>query len=235
LAVKLKDLEAETIEKIKVAPLGNSKQLTVGEPAIAIGNALGYGQSVTSGIISAINREMDDFDTPLIQTDAAINPGNSGGALLNIKGEVIGINTAKVASNAVEGMGYAIPISEVKTILVEMMNKETREKVPEEKRGKLGISCVTVDDTAILYYNMPKGAYISEVVENAAAYKAGITKGSIVTKFDGNSIASSTALVDLLAYYEIGETITIEIAVPKSDGTYETKEVNVTLEAATKQ
>lgn len=232
IAVKLSGLSSETIETIKVATLGESGELVVGEPSIAIGNALGYGQSVTSGIISAVERELDGFDTHLIQTDAAINPGNSGGALLNIRGEVIGINTAKVNADAVEGMGYAIPISEVKEIIEEMMNKETREKVDEEKRGKLGITCVDVDDMAAQYYNMPKGAYINEVVNDGAADRAGLSKGSIITKFDETVVSSSTSLADLLAYYKAGETVTVTVSVPKQDGTYESKNFQVTLEKA---
>ena len=230
IAVKISEMTQETLDAIKIATIGDSASLIVGEPAIAIGNALGYGQSVTSGIVSAVNRKLDGFDTTLIQTDAAINPGNSGGALLNIRGEVIGINTAKITDTTVEGVCYAIPITEVKSIIEEMMLKETREKVPEEKRGKLGITCVDVDDMAAMYYNMPKGAYINEVVKGGAADNAGITKGGIITKFDGTSIGSSTALVDLLAYYEVGETIKINIAVPTSTGDYETKMVDVTLQ-----
>lgn len=229
IAVKIEDMDSETLETIKVATLGDSEKLIVGEPTIAIGNALGYGQSVTSGIVSAVNRKMDGFDTGLVQTDAAINPGNSGGALLNIRGEVIGINTAKVAADAVEGMGYAIPISEVKEIIEEMMSRETREKVPENKKGKIGISCVDVDETAAKYYNMPIGAYINEVEKDGAADKAGISKGSIITKFDNTSVSGSTALVDLLAYYAAGETVEIEIAVPTSTGEYENKTVEITL------
>lgn len=230
VAVKMENLSKETLEAIKVATVGDSDALVVGEPTIAIGNALGYGQSVTSGIVSALDRELEDFDTELIQTDAAINPGNSGGALLNIKGEVIGINTAKMAADAVEGMGYAIPISDVKEIIEEMMARETREKVDDEKRGTIGIMCVDVSDTAAKYYNMPAGAYINEVVEGGAAHKAGISRGSIITKFDGTSVSSSTALVDLLAYYEAGETVEIEIAVPTPQGEYEEKTVELTLE-----
>jgi serine protease Do len=232
IAVRTTDMKEATLQEIKVATVGDSENLVVGEPTIAIGNALGYGQSVTSGIISALSRELDGFDTKLIQTDAAINPGNSGGALLNIKGEVIGINTAKLADNAIEGMGYAIPISEVKEIIEEMMARETREKVDVKDKGTLGIMCVDVNETAAKYYNMPAGAYINEVTEGGAADKAGISRGSIITKFDKTSVNSSTALVDLLAYYEAGETVEIEIAVPTPQGEYEKKTVSVTLERA---
>ena len=230
IAIKLSDITEDTLGQIKIATLGDSTDLVVGEPTIAIGNALGYGQSVTSGIVSALEREIDGFDTTLIQTDAAINPGNSGGALLNIRGEVIGINTVKVNADAVEGMGYAIPISEIKEILTDMMNKETREKVDEANRGKLGIKCVDIDEMAMLYYNMPKGTYINEVTEGSAADKAGLYRGSIITSFDGTAITSSTTLTDLLQYYEKGETVTVTVSIPKQDGTYESKDVQVTLQ-----
>jgi serine protease Do len=232
IAVRTTDMKEATLQEIKIATVGDSENLVVGEPTIAIGNALGYGQSVTSGIISALSRELDGFDTKLIQTDAAINPGNSGGALLNIKGEVIGINTAKLADNAIEGMGYAIPISEVKEIIEEMMARETREKVDDKKRGTMGIVCVDVSETAAKYYNMPSGAYINEVSEGGAADQAGISRGSIITKFDKVSVNSSTALVDMLAYYEAGETVEIEIAVPTPHGEYEKKTVMITLQSA---
>ena len=235
IAIKLSDIESETYNKIKIATLGDSNKLVVGEPTIAIGNALGYGQSVTSGIVSATNRKLDGFDANLIQTDAAINPGNSGGALLNIKGEVIGINTIKVNADAVEGMGYAIPISDIKEIIETMINKETRQKVDESERGKLGISCVDVDEMAMQYYGIPQGAYISEVTKDSAADKAGINKGSVITKFDGTTIKSSTALVDILTYYKAGETVTIAVSIPNRDGTYESKDINITLEKTQKQ
>ena len=231
ISVKLKDLGEETSKEIKVATLGKSEEVVVGEPVIAIGNALGYGQSVTSGIISALERELYGFDTHLLQTDAAINPGNSGGALLNIRGEVIGINTAKLADDAVEGMGYAIPISEVKEIITSLMERETRERVPESQRGKLGISCIDVDETAAKYYGMPMGAYISEVVENGAANKAGLMKGSIITAVDDQVVTSSTALVDLLSYYRVGETVEIKVSIPTQYGEYEERLVKVTLAA----
>lgn len=230
ISVKIADITDETFSKIKIATLGDSDKIIVGEPTIAIGNALGYGQSVTSGIVSATKRRLDGFDVNLIQTDAAINPGNSGGALLNIRGEVIGINTVKVNADAVEGMGYAIAISDVQDIIDNILNKETREKVAEDERGKLGISCVDVDEMAMTYYNMPKGAYISEVNKNSAAEKAGLNKGTIITKFDGTSITGSSSLVDLLSYYKAGETVTMLVSIPKQDGTYESKEVQVILE-----
>ena len=172
IAVPLAGIESDTMDAIKVATLGDSDSLVVGEPTIAIGNALGYGQSVTTGIVSALNRQIDDFDAELIQTDAAINPGNSGGALLNAKGEVIGINTVKVSADAVEGMGYAIPISDVSDIINDLMNRETRLKVAESEQGALGISGVTVDGTTSQLYNMPEGVHVSEVIEGGAAEEA---------------------------------------------------------------
>ena len=230
LSVSLKSIKNDTLGQIKVATIGDSEKLVVGEPAIAIGNALGYGQSVTSGIISALNRELEGFDAKLVQTDAAINPGNSGGALLNIKGEVIGINTVKVNADAVEGMGYAIPISDVQEVIETLMNKETKEKVDENERGVIGISGIDVDATAIQYYNMPAGVYINEVIEGGAAEKAGISKGSIITKIEGSSVKSMSALKEALSYYKAGETVELEIAVPGSDGEYEKQKVEVVLQ-----
>ena len=230
LSVSLKSIKNDTLGQIKVATIGDSEKLVVGEPAIAIGNALGYGQSVTSGIISALNRELEGFDAKLVQTDAAINPGNSGGALLNIKGEVIGINTVKVNADAVEGMGYAIPISDVQEVIETLMNKETKEKVDENERGVIGISGIDVDATAIQYYNMSAGVYINEVVEGGAAEKAGISKGSIITKIEGSSVKSMSALKEALSYYKAGETVELEIAVPGSDGEYEKQKVEVVLQ-----
>ena len=230
LSVSLKSIKNDTLGQIKVATIGDSEKLVVGEPAIAIGNALGYGHSVTSGIISALNRELEGFDAKLVQTDAAINPGNSGGALLNIKGEVIGINTVKVNADAVEGMGYAIPISDVQEVIETLMNKETKEKVDENERGVIGISGIDVDATAIQYYNMPAGVYINEVIEGGAAEKAGISKGSIITKIEGSSVKSMSALKEALSYYKAGETVELEIAVPGSDGEYEKQKVEVVLQ-----
>ena len=229
VAVPLKNIKNETLNQIKVATIGNSDALTVGEPAIAIGNALGYGQSVTSGIISALNREIEGLETKLIQTDAAIYPGNSGGALLNIKGEVFGINTVKVSADAVESMGYAIPMSDAEEILHGLMNRETREKVIEVQRGVLGISGVDVDENASLYYNMPKGCFIAEVTEDGAAAKAGIPKGCILTKFDGLKISGMTELKEQMSYYEAGETVDVVVAIPQPTGDYEEKTFTVTL------
>lgn len=226
IAVDLAGISNETRGAITVAALGDSDSLTVGEPAIAIGNALGYGQSVTTGVVSALNRVIDlsasedmygmQKDAPggsasFIQTDAAINPGNSGGALLNIRGEVIGINSNKIGGSAVEGMGYAIPISAAKPIIEELMLRETRSKVGEENKGFLGITSLTVVDQLVQDYGMPKGAYVSQVTEGSAAAKAGIMKGNIITGFDGNKIASSEDLIKVMEYYAAGDVVEVEI------------------------
>ena len=229
IAVPLAGIESDTMDAIKVATLGDSDSLVVGEPTIAIGNALGYGQSVTTGIVSALNRQIDDFDAELIQTDAAINPGNSGGALLNAKGEVIGINTAKVSADAVEGMGYAIPISDVSDIINDLMNRETRLKVAESEQGALGISGVTVDETTSQLYNMPEGVHVSEVIEGGAAEEAGITKGCIIVKLDKTNIDDMEELVEQLEYYKAGETVTITVKIPSEKGEYVEKTYEVTL------
>ena len=194
IAVQTKEIKDTTMDQIKVAALGNSDQLQVGESVIAIGNALGYGQSVTSGIVSATGRELDGIDEKLIQTDAAINPGNSGGALLNANGEVVGINTAKVATDTVEGMGYAIPISSVSDIIENLMNQETKTKVSEAEQGQLGIQGVDVTADSSEMYNMPTGVYVSEVIAGGGAKKAGITKGSVITGINGTSIDGMQAL-----------------------------------------
>jgi len=231
IAVKLDDIDEDTKSAIKKATLGNSDGLQVGEQAIAIGNALGYGQSVTTGVISATNRdiEMQGFDCTLIQTDAAINPGNSGGALLNSNGEVIGINTVKVSDSSVEGMGYAIPISDVKDIIEELMNQETREKVNENKKGYLGIRGVDVTEESAEMYSMPKGVYVSEAIEGGGAEAAGIQKGYIITEFNSESIGSMTELQSKLEYYAAGETVTLTVQVPANNGEYEATSVEVTL------
>jgi len=229
IAVPLNKISAETLDAIKIATLGDSNILSVGEPAIAIGNALGYGQSVTSGIISAIGRQLEGFDAKLIQTDAAINPGNSGGALLNVKGEVIGINTVKVSADAVEGMGYAIPISDVSDIINELMNRETRTKVDEFKRGVLGIEGVDVDETMVQYYNMPAGVFVSKVVKGGAADKAGIPQNCVIVKFAGTSIKSMQQLQEQLSYYEAGEEVELVVMVQNNKGKYVKKTYEVTL------
>ena len=231
VAVPLDSIEDSTMEAIAVASLGDSDALQVGEPAIAIGNALGYGQSVTTGIISALNRdlEMEGFDSKLIQTDAAINPGNSGGALLNANGEVIGINTVKVNANAVEGMGYAIPISDASEVITNLMNRETRTKVSEDEQGYLGIEGADVSSDSAQMYNMPVGVYISNVIDNGGAKEAGLSKGTIITELDGITIDSMSTLKEQLQYYKAGETVTLTVQVPNSRGEYTEQEVSVTL------
>lgn len=229
IAVQTKEIKDTTMEQIKVAALGNSDQLQVGESVIAIGNALGYGQSVTSGIVSATGRELDGIDEKLIQTDAAINPGNSGGALLNANGEVVGINTAKVATDTVEGMGYAIPISSVSDIIENLMNQETKTKVSEAEQGQLGIQGVDVTADSSEMYNMPTGVYVSEVIAGGGAKKAGITKGSVITGINGTSIDGMQALKEQLQYYRAGETVKITVATPEKNGEYAKRDVEVIL------
>ena len=229
VSVPKNQIKDSTSKAIKVAVVGDSTRLNVGEPAIAIGNALGYGQSVTTGIISATDKDMEGFSSKLIQTDAAINPGNSGGALLNIRGELIGINTAKLADTAVEGMGYAISITDVKETINTLANKKTRQKVADEYRGVLGISGTDVDDWSAAIYGMPQGVYVSEVQDDGAADKAGLKKGNIILSFDGSVISNMTNLKTILQYYEAGEKIEIKYAALNSDGEYEVKFVKVTL------
>ena len=230
VAVNLDNIKDDTMDKIAVATMGDSNNLKVGEPAIAIGNALGYGQSVTTGIISATERTLDNYDGTLIQTDAAINPGNSGGALLNANGEVIGINTAKVSADSVEGMGYAIPISDASDIITDLMNQETKTKVSKEEQGYIGIrSQADVTSDLAEMYNMPTGVYVSEVISGSGADKAGITKGSIITAINGTSVDGMEALQEQLQYYKIGETVTLTVQVPGNNGEYEASDIEVTL------
>lgn len=230
VAINLDDISEETMSSIKIATLGDSDTLTVGEQIVAIGNALGYGQSVTSGIVSALDREVtiDNITSSLIQVDAAINPGNSGGALFNMKGELVGINSAKYASEEVEGMGYAIPITKAKDILNELMTRQTRTKVDEDKRGYLGISCLDVSSDASEMYDLPSGVYVKEVGKGGAAEKAGIQAGDIITKFDGLSISDKETLVRNLEYYASGETV--EVVLQRAgEGGYKEITVEVTL------
>lgn len=235
IAVSLNDITDDMRTKIKVATIGNSANLELGQQVVAIGNALGYGQSVTTGIISALNREVSVSDekggsitNKLIQTDAAINPGNSGGALINMNGELIGINSVKVASSSVEGMGYAIPISDVESIIKELMLKETRDVVDEDKQGYLGIAGTDVTSDIASTYDMPVGVYVSNIYENSPAAKAGIIKGNIITKFDGQTISTMSELKSLLTYYEAGETVNAVVMVQKETG-YSEKTVSITL------
>ena len=234
IAVPIDSVKSSTMDAIAVATLGDSTKLKVGEPAIAIGNALGYGQSVTTGIISATNRELDTYDGELIQTDAAINPGNSGGALLNANGEVIGINSIKVATDTVEGMGYAIPISDAGSIIQNLMNKETRTKVAEGEQGYLGIQGVDVNSESAEMYNMPTGVYISEIIEGGGADKAGLVKGSIITALDGTTINSMNTLKEQLQYYKPGEKVELTIQTPGKGGEYKESSVEVTLGTETR-
>ena len=232
VAVKKSDIPEDTLNQIKIAQIGSSDDLAVGQQVVAIGNALGYGQSVTSGWISALNRTISTDDgtnsTGLIQTDAAINPGNSGGALLNMKGELIGINSAKYADSAVEGMGYAIPISKAKPILEELMNRETREKVDSSKKGYLGVSLANLTTEAIEMYNMPTGAFVRNVEDDSPAQEAGICKGDIIVKFDGQKVSDGDDLLDKLQYYKSGEKIEAVIA-RATNGEYEENTVELTL------
>lgn len=232
VAVKKSDIPEDTLNQIKIAQIGSSDDLAVGQQVVAIGNALGYGQSVTSGWISALNRMISTDDgtnsTGLIQTDAAINPGNSGGALLNMKGELIGINSAKYADSAVEGMGYAIPISKAKPILEELMNRETREKVDSSKKGYLGVSLANLTTEAIEMYNMPTGAFVRSVEDDSPAQEAGICKGDIIVKFDGQKVSDGDDLLDKLQYYKSGEKIEAVIA-RATNGEYEENTIELTL------
>ena len=230
VAVSLDDIDSDTMDAITIATIGNSDDLKVGAQVVAIGNALGYGQSVTTGIVSAKNRQLNsddtvgDYDsdsnsaTNLIQTDAAINPGNSGGALLNANGEVIGINSAKINSSAVEGMGFAIPISDASDVIQNLMNKETRSKVSDEERGYLGIKGYDVSEEGAQMYNMPTGVYVKEVMSGGGAEKAGLTKGSIITGFEGSSISGMSSLQEQLQYYKAGEEVTLTVQIPDKNG-----------------
>lgn len=233
IAVDTSDIPDETKAAIKAATIGDSSTLRVGEPAIAIGNALGYGQSVTVGIISALNREIEDFDAAFIQTDAAINPGNSGGALLNVSGEVIGINTAKVQDTAIEGMGYAIPISDISEVLNTLMNRETRDKVEEADRGMIGIECTTVDENTSAIYNVPEGVFISKITEGGGADLAGLSKGTVITKINGISVTTSEQLIEELSYYCYGEKVKLTVLIPQENGEYVEKDVEVILQKKT--
>lgn len=233
VAVKLKDISDDTMSEIKAIQLGDSENLQVGEQVVAIGNALGYGQSVTTGIVSAVDRQLDEASCNLIQTDAAINPGNSGGALLNMQGQLVGINSAKLASTEVEGMGYAIPVSVAQPIMEDLMNRTTREKVSEDQASSIGIKGVDVDSETAETYGMPQGAYVAEVNEGSAAEKAGLKEGMIITKFDGTSVKSMSDLKAQLAYYAAGETVKLTVSVA-DNGEYQEKDLQITLDVAAK-
>jgi serine protease Do len=228
LSVKLSDIPSDTLENLKVATLGDSDSVKVGETAIAIGNALGYGQSVTTGVISALNRKVtiDNETFTLMQTDAAINPGNSGGALLNAKGEVIAINSAKFSDTQVEGMGYAIPISTAIPIINELIQ---REEVTDDEASYLGIAGIDVSDSVSEAYGMPEGVYISQVVDGAAAKNAGVQEGDVLTEFDGHTITSMSDLQELMKYYAAGTKVEIKVERAES-GQYTEKTLTVTLD-----
>ena len=231
IAVKLSDLSEDTLSAIKVIEIGSSSDLEVGEQVVAIGNALGYGQSVTTGIVSALNREVtiDNTTNTLIQTDAAINPGNSGGALLNMSGQLVGINSAKYSDTTVEGMGYAIPVDDVVDIIENLMNRQVRtEKAAEGERGFLGISGQDVTSEVSQAYDMPKGVYITSVETGSAAEQVGLQKGDIITKFDGTSVSALADLKEQLAYYKTGEQVEITYST-RENGQYAEKTATVTL------
>ncbi len=232
VAVKLDDLSASTKDAIRIATMGDSDTLKIGEPAIAIGNSLGYGQSVTTGVISALDRDPERSETgastALIQTDAAINPGNSGGALLNIYGEVIGINSSKIESTMVEGMGYAIPISTARPIIEQLMQEETKERVAEEDRGYLGITCLDVTDDMIQIYDVPVGVCVAKAYDGLGAQAAGLQRGDIIVAFDGTAVESQQALTRMMTYYRAGDVVPVTIMRSVS-GEYQEMTIDVTL------
>lgn len=235
IAISKDNLKEDVLDKISIAAIGSSSDLQLGEQVIAIGNALGYGQSVTTGIVSALNRQIasseneENDGNTYIQTDTAINPGNSGGALFNMNGELVGINTAKIASDQIEGMGYAIPISDVYNLIENLMNQETRTKVVDEsQRGYLGISGTDVSSDAASAYGIPEGVYVTATDKDSAAAKAGLLKGYVITAFDGKTVRSSSELKNLMTYYEKGEKVTITVQVPQN-ANYQEKNITVTL------
>ena len=237
IAVPLTSISADTMAQIKPATLGSSDDLRVGEQVVAIGNALGYGQSVTTGIVSATNRTLPatssdgrpvQSSASYIQTDAAINPGNSGGALVNMKGEVVGINSAKLASTEVEGMGYAIPVSRASSIISTLMNESTLTKVAENERGTLGITATTVPASVTEAYGIPTGVYVSDVTEGSGAQAAGLRRGDVITALDGRSVTDVSQLQELLQYYKAGQTVNLTVQ-SIIDNAYAEKTVSLTL------
>ena len=232
VSVKIADIPEDILSQIKVATIGDSDALSMGDQVVAIGNALGYGQSVTSGYVSGLNKQVssENANGTFIQTDAAINPGNSGGALLNMKGELVGINSAKIASSEVEGMGFAIPISQAEPILDQMMSQETREKVDESQASYLGVTCMDSTTTVNEMYNIPVGVFIYGVEENGPADQAGIKKGDVITKIDGTSVQTKEDLTGRLEYYKAGETVDI-VLYRTDNGEYKEQTVSVTLGA----
>lgn len=239
VAVDLNNLSRLTMDNIKVATLGDSDELSLGDQVVAIGNALGYGQSVTTGIVSAVGRSMtteNSLDTTgsaneYIQTDAAINPGNSGGAMFNMKGELVGINSAKVADTKVEGIGYAIPISDIREDMESMMERETRIVATEQERGYLGVSVSNVTSEINQAYDIPIGAYVSSVTDDSPAERAGIQRGMVITEIDKRNVRTREELVEYLSYYKAGETITLTVEVRTESG-YEARQISVTLYSA---
>lgn len=239
VAVDVASLTQEAMDNIKIATLGDSDELAQGDQVVAIGNALGYGQSVTTGIVSAVGRSVmtensqDKIGTAneYIQTDAAINPGNSGGAMFNMKGELVGINSAKVADTTVEGIGYAIPISDIKEDLESMMQRETRTPVAEDEKGYLGVSVSNVTSEINQAYDIPIGAYVSSVTENSPAEKAGLQRGMVITEIDKRTVRTREELVEYLGYYKAGETVNLTVEVRSEDG-YEARQIAVTLYSA---
>ena len=237
IAVPLESISDDTMNQIAIAAIGDSDEMNVGEQVVAIGNALGYGQSVTTGIVSALNRSIssetgnESESLTYIQTDAAINPGNSGGALLNMKGEVIGINSAKLSSTEIEGMGYAIPTSRASDIIEHLMNQTTRTKVDASEQGTIGIQGIDVTSEIQTAYQIPQGIYISKIASGSAAEAAGIRPGSVLTTFDGQTISGVTALQELLQYYKAGESVELLLQVP-TDGSYQEQTVTITLQSS---
>lgn len=245
VSVSLDDVEDDTMDAVSIANIGSSDDLKVGEQVVAIGNALGYGQSVTTGIVSAKNRRMDSDNNTvtdgsddssdgvnLIQTDAAINPGNSGGALLNMEGEVVGINSAKLASTEVEGMGYAIAISDVTDILQNLMNETSRDKLDDSEHGVLGIKGSSVSSEAVQMYGIPAGVFVKKVTEGGAADKAGLKANSVITEFNGKTVSSNNQLIEYLSYYEPDEEVELTVQVPHGTS-YKEETVKVTLDENT--
>ena len=245
VSVSLDDVEDDTMDAVSIANIGSSDDLKVGEQVVAIGNALGYGQSVTTGIVSAKNRRMDSDNNTvtdgsddssdgvnLIQTDAAINPGNSGGALLNMEGEVVGINSAKLASTEVEGMGYAIAISDVTDILQNLMNETSRDKLDDSEHGVLGIKGSSVSSEAVQMYGIPAGVFVKKVTEGGAADKAGLKENSVITEFNGKAVSSTDQLIEYLSYYEPDEEVELTVQVPHGTS-YKEETVKVTLDENT--
>ena len=245
VSVSLDDVKDDTMDAISIANIGSSDDLKVGEQVVAIGNALGYGQSVTTGIVSAKNRRMDSDNNTvtdgsddssdgvnLIQTDAAINPGNSGGALLNMEGEVVGINSAKLASTEVEGMGYAIAISDVTDILQNLMNETSRDKLDDSEHGVLGIEGSSVSSEAVQMYGIPAGVFVKKVTEGGAADKAGLKANSVITEFNGKTVSSTDQLIEYLSYYEPDDEVELTVQVPHGTS-YKEETVKVTLDENT--